>query len=152
DGVRLRDGLDADARRCLADGARLLDVAILGSLRGGQVMSDATMVDAVSAPVSQPGFKPKHLLAHAAIIGLGLVMLYPVVWMVSSSFKPSQLIFSEPGLWPRQITLENWGQGWVGLGIPFGYFFVNSFVIAVLSVVGNLCSCSIAAYSFARLE
>jgi multiple sugar transport system permease protein len=79
-------------------------------------------------------------------------MLYPVVWMISSAFKPAELIFSEPGLLPRRITLENWGQGWMGLGIPFSRFFVNSFIIAALSVVGNLCSCSIAAYSFARLE
>ncbi|MFN8635742.1 MAG: carbohydrate ABC transporter permease [Chloroflexota bacterium] len=81
-----------------------------------------------------------------------MVMLYPVAWMVSSSFKPAQMIFSEPGLLPRQVTLENWGQGWMGLGIPFSRFFINSAIISGLSVVGNLCSCSIAAYSFARLE
>ncbi len=94
----------------------------------------------------------KHLLAHVAIIALGLVMIYPPLWMLSSSFKPAQLIFSEPGLWPRQITLDNWAQGWVGLGIPFSHFFLNSAVIAGLSMVGNLFSCSIAAYAFARLE
>lgn len=115
-------------------------------------MSDATMPYAASARAPRPRFSPKQLVAHAAIVALGLVMLYPVVWMVSSSFKPAQLIFSEPGLWPRQVTLENWGQGWMGLGIPFSHFFINSAVISALSVVGNLCSCSIAAYSFARLD
>jgi multiple sugar transport system permease protein len=72
--------------------------------------------------------------------------------MLSSSFKPGQLIFSEPGLWPREVTLENWAQGWVGLGIPFSVFFFNSAVIAGLSVIGNLISCSLAAYAFARLQ
>ena len=115
-------------------------------------MSDATMQYAAPAVAARTRFSAKQLVAHAAIIALGLVMLYPVAWMVSSSFKPAQLIFSEPGLWPRQITLDNWGQGWVGLGIPFSYFFINSAVIAGLSVVGNLFSCSIAAYAFARLE
>lgn len=115
-------------------------------------MSDATMQAVASAPAPRTQLTPKHLLAHGAIIALGLVMLYPVLWMVSSSFKPTQLIFSEPGLWPRQVTLENWAQGWTGLGIPFSHFFLNSAVISGLSVVGNLCSCSIAAYSFARLE
>jgi multiple sugar transport system permease protein len=118
-------------------------------------MSDVSQGIAPSPAVARaarPRFTVKHLLAHAAIITLGLAMLYPVAWMVSSSFKPTQLIFSEPGLLPRQVTLENWGQGWMALGIPFSYFFVNSFIIAGLSVLGNLCSCSIAAYSFARLE
>jgi multiple sugar transport system permease protein len=72
--------------------------------------------------------------------------------MISSSFKPGQLIFSEPGLWPREVTLDNWAQGWLALGIPFSRFFFNSAVIAALSVIGNLFSCSIAAYAFARLE
>jgi multiple sugar transport system permease protein len=94
----------------------------------------------------------KHVLAHVAIIAFGLVLIYPPLWMLSSSFKPAQMIFSEPGLWPREFTLDNWVQGWLGLGIPFSRFFLNSAVIAGLSMVGNLFSCSIAAYAFARLE
>jgi pectin-derived oligosaccharide transport system permease protein len=95
---------------------------------------------------------PRHILAHVLIIALAVVMLYPPLWMLVSSFKPSQLIFSEPGLLPRQITFDNWAQGWVALGIPFSRFFLNSAAIAVLSVIGNLFSCSLAAYAFARLE
>jgi multiple sugar transport system permease protein len=97
-------------------------------------------------------FLGKHLLAHVAIIAFGLVLIYPPLWMLSSSFKPAQTIFSAPGLWPREFTLDNWAQGWLGLGIPFSRFFLNSAVIAGLSMVGNLFSCSIAAYAFARLE
>lgn len=94
----------------------------------------------------------QNALAHALIIALGLVMIYPPLWMLSSSFKPAQLIFSEPGLWPHEFTLDNWMQGWVALGIPFSHFFFNSAVIGALSVIGNLFSCSLAAYAFARLE
>jgi multiple sugar transport system permease protein len=97
-------------------------------------------------------FLGKHLLAHVAIIAFGLLLIYPPLWMLSSSFKPAQTIFSAPGLWPREFTLDNWAQGWLGLGIPFSRFFLNSAVIAGLSMVGNLFSCSIAAYAFARLE
>jgi pectin-derived oligosaccharide transport system permease protein len=97
-------------------------------------------------------WSPKHVLAHVLIIALAAVMLYPPVWMLVSAFKPSQLIFSEPGLIPRQITFDNWVQGWTALGIPFSRFFLNSAVIAVLSVIGNLLSCSLAAYAFARLQ
>lgn len=115
-------------------------------------MSEATAQIAVHAPTKRGQLAPKYLLAHAAIIGLGLAMLYPVLWMISSAFKPAELIFSEPGLFPSRVTLDNWGQGWYGLGIPFGRFFLNSAMISGLSVLGNLLSCSIAAYAFARLE
>jgi multiple sugar transport system permease protein len=115
-------------------------------------MSEATLPHVATATATRRLPSVKQLLAHAAIIALGLAMLYPVMWMISSAFKPGQLIFSEPGLWPREITFENWAQGWMALGIPFSQFFLNSAIISGLSVLGNLCSCSIAAYAFARLE
>lgn len=89
---------------------------------------------------------------HIPIILLGLLMIYPVLWLVSSSFKPNQLIFSEPGLWPSAITLDNYVNGWRGFqGISFSRFFANSFAISVLSVLGNVITCSLAAFAFARL-
>ena len=66
-------------------------------------MSDTPVHVAVGAPIKQGQLSPKYLLAHAAIITLGLAMLYPVLWMISSAFKPAELIFSEPGLFPRQV-------------------------------------------------
>lgn len=92
-------------------------------------------------------------LKHVLIIGFGLLMLYPVLWLISSSFKPNQLIFSQPGLWPSRFTLDNYINGWRGLsGISFGTFFLNSAVISVLSVLGNVITCSLAAFAFARLN
>ncbi len=95
---------------------------------------------------------PMKLLAHIGIIAIGVVMIYPPLWMLSSAFKPGQLIFSEPGLWPKEWTLDNFAEGWNALGIPFSTFFLNSAIVAGLSVIGNLFSCSLAAYVFARLE
>jgi len=86
------------------------------------------------------------------IIIFGVAMLYPLLWMLASSFKPNADIFSEPGLWPKNWTLQNYTQGWTQLGIPFSTFFLNSFVVAFFSVIGNLFSCSLAAYAFARLK
>ncbi|MFI6812170.1 carbohydrate ABC transporter permease [Nonomuraea sp. NPDC050328] len=90
----------------------------------------------------------KHLL----LIGFGLVMLYPLLWMISSSFKPEELIFREPGLVPSSVTLDNYTEGWSALKHSFGYYLWNSAVITGLSVVANLVACSMAAYAFARLE
>ncbi|MBD2845688.1 carbohydrate ABC transporter permease [Paenibacillus sp. IB182496] len=92
-------------------------------------------------------------LRHVLIIALGLLMIYPVVWLVSSSFKPNTLIFSEPGLWPKEVTLDNYINGWRGLqGVSFARFFSNSAIIAILCVLGNVVTCSLAAFAFARLR
>lgn len=94
----------------------------------------------------------KSLAIHAVVISAGLLMLYPLVWMVASAFKPTADIFSDPGLLPETWTLENFLGGWNALSVPFTMFFLNSFVIAALAVVGNLITCSLAAYVFARLR
>ncbi|TDC69738.1 carbohydrate ABC transporter permease [Streptomyces hainanensis] len=79
-------------------------------------------------------------------------MLYPLLWMVSSSFKPQEIIFREPGLIPGDVTLENYTNGWDALQYPFSHYFLNSAIITAGSIVGNLVACSLAAYAFARLE
>lgn len=94
----------------------------------------------------------RRLWRHLLLTGGALVMLYPLAWLVAGSVKPGDEIFSGSGLWPRQPTLDNYRTGWAALGIGFGTFFVNSFVISVAAVLGNLLSCSMAAYAFARLS
>jgi multiple sugar transport system permease protein len=92
------------------------------------------------------------VLLHVFLIAAALAMLYPLLWMISSSLKPQNQIFSDLGLWPAEFRLQNYADGWRGVGVPFGRFFYNSFVIAALVAVGNAISCSMAAYAFARLE
>ncbi len=95
----------------------------------------------------------RHTLTHVFIIALGLVMIYPVLWMIISSFKPNNMIFSDPGLIPKTLTLENYISGWKGYaGTSFGQFFANSFLMCTAAIVGNLISCTMAAYAFARLK
>ena len=97
--------------------------------------------------------KRGNLIIHTLMIGLGIFMLYPVFWMISSSLKPEYLIFSEPGLWPSELTLDNYMRGWhVVRDVTFGMFFKNSFVISTIAVIGNVITCSMAAYAFARLD
>lgn len=90
---------------------------------------------------------------HLFIIALGLFMIYPVAWMVVSSFKPNNMIFSDPGLIPKALTLENYINGWKGYaGVTFGRFFANSLFMCAAAVLGNLIACTMAAYAFARLK
>nr|WP_246437663.1 carbohydrate ABC transporter permease [Lipingzhangella halophila] len=86
------------------------------------------------------------------LIAFGLVMLYPLLWMVVSSFKPTEDIFSEPGLIPSTFTLDNYTEGWTALEYPFHHYIFNSLVVVAGAVIGNLLACSMAAYAFARLE
>ncbi|WP_237107668.1 carbohydrate ABC transporter permease [Nonomuraea sp. MG754425] len=79
-------------------------------------------------------------------------MLYPLAWLISSSLKPDALIFKDLSLWPAAWDLTHYTEGWTALEQPFTVYMVNSLVIVVLSIAGNLLSCSLAAYGFARLN
>lgn len=97
--------------------------------------------------------KGQRLVLHLFLLAFGLLMIYPVAWMFLSSLKPEYLIFSDPGLWPKEITLEHYVKGWhVVRDATFGIFFKNSFIISLLAVIGNLVTCSMAAYAFARMD
>ncbi|MFD8496702.1 carbohydrate ABC transporter permease [Amycolatopsis sp. NPDC059657] len=89
---------------------------------------------------------------HLGLILLGIVMLYPVLWMVVSSLRPDDEIFRSPGLVLDSLRTENYTQGWNALSSPFGLYLVNSTIVVVGCIIGNLVSCSMAAYAFARLE
>ncbi|MEV6159826.1 carbohydrate ABC transporter permease [Nonomuraea sp. NPDC052129] len=89
---------------------------------------------------------------HVLIVVGALAMLYPLFWMISSSFKPNDEIFADPGLVPQTVVTDNYTDGWNALGVPFTGFFANSFIVATAAVVGNVMSCSMAAYAFARLS
>jgi multiple sugar transport system permease protein len=91
-------------------------------------------------------------LRHAVLIAASVVMLYPLLWMVGSSFKPESQIFSDPGALPTEFDLDSYISGWNALRVSFTTFYLNSFVVAGFAVVGNLLACSLAAYAFARLE
>ena len=89
---------------------------------------------------------------HITLVLAALVMLYPLMWMLSSSVKPETEIFKNPGLIPQDFTLSNYTDGWTALQTPFTRFYINSFIVVGLSVIGNVLSCSLTAYAFARLE
>jgi pectin-derived oligosaccharide transport system permease protein len=90
--------------------------------------------------------------AHSVLIVASIAMLYPLLWMLAASFRPQDEIFSSSSIIPSHITLDSYVRGWSGLQVSFATFFTNSFLIAGLSVIGNLMACSITAFAFARLE
>ena len=92
------------------------------------------------------------VVRHGLLIAAAFLMLYPLLWMTASSFKPESIIFTDLSIWPPAFDFGNYVKGWTALQESFTVFFKNSIIVAVLVVIGNTLSCSITAYAFARLE
>jgi multiple sugar transport system permease protein len=91
--------------------------------------------------------------AHVLLVVLLVVALYPIAYMIGTSFKAPQEISNNLDIWPREFTPGNYAEGWAGIpGVSFGRFFFNSMVVSVGVVVGNVVSCALAAFAFARLR
>jgi multiple sugar transport system permease protein len=90
---------------------------------------------------------------HVFCLLLLCLLLYPVAWLLAASFKPGTEILINTSLWPRSFTVDNYTVAIHGVGgLSLGGLFLNTVVIAGLSVIGNLISCTLAAYAFARLQ
>ena len=98
--------------------------------------------------------RTKNIIYHVLVALGGFIMIYPLLWMVFSSFKPTDSILpTASSLFPAQWTVANYIQGWKGfMGYSFGTFFINSFIIAFLSTFGTLISSSLVAFALQRLE
>nr|WP_203434251.1 carbohydrate ABC transporter permease [Jiangella asiatica] len=89
-------------------------------------------------------------MKHLVLIGACLLMIYPLVWMVVSSLRPEGEVFRQSGLLLTDPQPENYARGWDALRYPFGHYLLNSLAVVAFSIIGNLVSCSMAAYAFAR--
>jgi multiple sugar transport system permease protein len=98
--------------------------------------------------------KLKWPIYHIFVAGLALVMVYPVLWLLMSSFKQSNLIFATAdSLIPQPWIWENYKIGWMGIaGQSFGTYIMNSLEIVVLSTIGAVFSSAFIAFGFARLK
>jgi multiple sugar transport system permease protein len=122
-------------------------------------MATTTAVAPVGASPAAPGPVARNrrwyegATAHVVLIIMLLVALYPIVYMFGTSFKSPQEILNNVSVFPRDFSPGNYAEGWVGIpGITFGRFFLNSAVVAIGVVVGNVVACSLAAFAFARLR
>ena len=93
----------------------------------------------------------RRVIKHVVLIMIAVVMLYPLLWMLASSFKPQEQIFRDPSLLVAQPTVANYTEGWFALRHPFDHYLLNSLIVTAGAVIGNLVSCSMAAYAFAKL-
>ena len=96
----------------------------------------------------------KTIVFHVLVTLGGIVMVYPLLWMALSSFKPTDMVLpTSSQLIPTTWTLDNYVNGWKGfMGYSFGIFFANSFFISITATFGTLISSSFVAYALQRLH
>lgn len=88
---------------------------------------------------------------HIGLIVASILFIIPFVWLVSTSLKPVEQIFTFPPEWiPRPFKWSNYLDAMEY--IPFFTYLKNTAVITILSTVGVIISCPIVAYSFAKLQ
>ncbi len=96
--------------------------------------------------------RARSALKHALMIAASLIMIYPLLWLIASSFRPNDLIFRTPGIWVTDLYVENYTQGWFSLSNPFSVYIINSAIVVIGAIAGNLFACTLAVYAFARLQ
>ncbi|MBQ8639692.1 MAG: carbohydrate ABC transporter permease [Lachnospiraceae bacterium] len=96
----------------------------------------------------------KTICYHAFVIGFGLLMIYPVIWMIISSFKmKSEILGNDVPFLPTKWVFENYPNGWKGVGeYNFGDYFKNSAIVSVLATIGTVISSAMVSYALARVK
>jgi multiple sugar transport system permease protein len=92
-----------------------------------------------------------NVALYVVLVPAGLFAIVPFAWMLSTSLKPNdRLLAIPPELWPTGANLESYQRVWAAFPLP--QFFVNSLIVAIGVTLGQLVTCSMAAYAFARLR
>src|SRR6476661_8223382 len=97
---------------------------------------------------------PSSVLYHLCVGLFSLFMIYPLLWLIGSSFKPREEIFTRAtSLIPENFTFANYVAGWSGFGgVTFATFFKNSFILAGIGTIAAVSASALVAYGFARIR
>lgn len=94
-----------------------------------------------------------RILSYAVLTMLGIVFVYPLLFMLSASFKTNQELMTSMSLIPKSISFDSYVSGWKGVGAyTFGHFMKNSAVLVIPVVAFTVMSSSLVAYGFARFR
>jgi len=90
-------------------------------------------------------------ILYAILVISALFMIVPFLWMLSTSLKTDQYVLTmPPQFFPRPLTLHSYMR--LAELFPIGRMFFNSLLVASLTTLGQLATCSMAAYAFARMD
>ncbi|MFQ5821292.1 MAG: carbohydrate ABC transporter permease [Candidatus Heimdallarchaeota archaeon] len=92
----------------------------------------------------------RRIWIHILLLIIGFVVLMPFFWMITTSLKPPALIHVPPHLIPTRFYWQNYV---ISLETaPFGRYYLNTIIVALGIVIGQLFLSSLAGYAFARLQ
>lgn len=93
----------------------------------------------------------KNILLHLAVYLFALIIAAPFIWMILTSFKDMGEIYVYPPKWlPEKFNFDNYIKAFTAA--PFGRYYLNSLIVAFTVTLGQLVTCSMAAFAFARLK
>lgn len=93
------------------------------------------------------------LLVYIFLILLGIVMIYPLLWLTASSFKENNEIFKSLSLIPKKIVTNSYMEGWKGTGqLSYFTFFLNTFKMVLPLTFFTVISSTVVGYGFARFK
>ena len=94
-----------------------------------------------------------RVLTYGFLTALLVVMIYPLLWILASSFRTNEEIFQSISLIPKQIVTDSYLLGWKGTGnYTYTTYFLNSFKLVLPTVLGTVLSSTLVAYAFARFQ
>ncbi|WP_313070740.1 carbohydrate ABC transporter permease [Lacrimispora sp.] len=95
----------------------------------------------------------RQLIDYGVIFVIGVVLLYPIIWMFFSTFKSNDEIFGSIRLLPKSFSLDYYTEGWRGNGkVSYARFFVNTFMLVLPTTILTVVSSALVAYGFARFR
>ena len=98
-----------------------------------------------------PGAILIRIILYLFLALIAAIIALPFLWAISTAFKDQTGIYAVPPVWiPSPIITDNFVTAWTM--VPLGMFFINSLKVAGLITIGQLITCSLAAYAFARLR
>ncbi len=104
-----------------------------------------------SATLTDAKHTLRNSLKHAVLLPAAFLFLLPFIWMLSTSLKSDAQLFTYPPVWiPNPVQFSNYPNA-VNY-IPFFLYLKNTLTITVFSVIGATISCSLVAYSLARIQ
>lgn len=106
----------------------------------------------LSSQTSQSRYqKIRQIVTTVVLLFSAIIFLVPFVWMLSSSLKPNyEILAVPPTLWPSEPRWENYVEALTY--VPFDRYALNTALIAIVTIIGHLLSCTLIAYGFARLR
>lgn len=96
------------------------------------------------------GLSPGRVLVHVVLVAWALIVIFPMLWLIYTSFKADQEIFFSPWALPSTLQWDNFARAWTKARV--GQFFFNSVVVVLPALLATLLLASMTSYALTRFQ